>query len=470
MGQSLTLLKGGPPIDPDLLKRVIEADRKTINFVLTDPTMLEHGKNYTNQYTNVFAGALAFLALYPDVQLRKLLEQRMTQTSEVFQSPAGYFYEARGPDWGYNLGTHHSNLWMCWHYTRGTPLGRLLVEEERKYVDWLAYNAVRELDGSGYTLNRAIETRQQRAFLDTTSISRSNADQGQRLLASEVSLARAFAPTLQEINRDRTQQRSDLEKNWKNEESLVVGEFRAFSPYTFLHRDHVKWFPSDAERDSAVQQLPYLREREFIRQRMDSRERLVFTYVRRPAYYAIFNSGPHLTAQQRYGIGLIWDPTMGTVVQSQTGTDNAAWGTVLGQNKGVFEADSINAVLSVNGKPSAPVPGTRDLRVGILSVRYSFTDQGEKSIEFDDRVITVEVQHSGLFREQIPLLVGKNDSVKTEPGRVTLIRGNRTLTINFDAQARAETTGTTLTVGKRSVVVINLTARNSLRYRIEFQL
>jgi hypothetical protein len=467
MGQTLTLLHHGPPIDAKLHDRVIKADRKAIRVVLTDPALLAHGKNYTNQYTNVFAGGLAYLNLYPDPEITALLRRRIRETTDVFQSPVGYFYEARGADWGYNLGTHHSNLLMSWHYTRATPLGKILVAEERKFVEWLAYNAVREPDGSGFTLNRAIETRQRRPFLDAAELSRSQVDQGQRLIASEVPLARAFAPTRTEIARDLVQRRADLEQSWRRASDLPVGEFRAFSPYAFLHRSHVKWYPTEAQRTDATGLLPYQRPR-FIHQRMDDRERLVFTFVRQPGYYVAFNSGPKLTSQQRYGIGLIWEPEIGSVLQSQTGTTNAAWGTVLGQNQNVFEADTLNAEFSINGKIVSPLAGNRDLSPGILTIKYSFSDQGEKILTFGERELTVVIDHSAPFREQIPLLVGSDDKLKVAPGELTLVRGARVLSIKFDPEAQFEIIETGLKVGPRRVVTLSLQSRSSLTYRLTF--
>jgi len=467
MGQTLTLLRNAPSIDRALIDRVVEADLKAIYFVLTDPSFYKHGQDFTNQFTNVWAGGLAFLSLNRDPQLESLLRRRIDADTHIFQSPVGYFYEARGPDWGYNLGTHHSNLWMSWHYARGTGLGRILVDEEQKFVDWLAYNAVREPDGSGYTLNRGIETRQRRPFLDSVGINRSQEDQGQRLIASEVALARAFAPTQEEIKRERIRQRIELEKNWPPATNVQVGTFSSFSPYAFLHRSHVKWFPTEAQRSAAINLLPYLK-RSFIHQRMDQRERLIFTFVRQPVYYAIFNSGPHLTDQQRYGLGLLWHPEMGTLIQTQTGTSNAAWGTVLGQNATVYEADSLNVEFSVDGSAIISEAGNRDLPLGELTIKYDFPDQGEKILKFAGCQLTVQIQHSGPFREQIPLLVGENDVLKVNAGLVALTRGPRVFSITFDPQVRAETQETGLKVGPRRVVTLTVQTRNDLKYVLSF--
>jgi len=468
IGETLRLLRNGPPIDKLLLERVAKADRKSIHLVLTDPALYEHGKNFSNQFTNVWAGGLAYLALYPDAELRALLQKRIKLDSPIFQSPVGYFYEARGSDFGYNLGTHHSNLWMSWYYSRRTPLAPILVEEERKFVEWLAYNAVREPDGSGYALNRAIETRQRKPFLDSVGISRSLEEQGQRLLASEVVLARAFAPTREEVNRNRREQRAALEKNWPPKAELAVGGFNTFSPYAFLHRSQGKWFATDVQRQAAIHLLPYMSRQNFVHQRMDDRERLIFTFVRRPSYYAAFNSGPHLTAQQRYGLGLLWNPGFGTAIQSQTGSNNASWGTLLGQSQVPFEGDTLNVNFRMGMRQITPLPTNRDLGAGVLSVTYGFPDQGEKILTFGDSGVSVEIQRSGIIREQLPLLVGERDDLKVVGNEISLKRGARTFLIRLDPQTKAETIETDLRVDRRRVITLLLRSTNALKYTMAF--
>lgn len=469
MGQTLTLLReGGAPVDEKLLARTAAADRKAIHFVLTDANMYQHGKDFTNQYTNAWAGGLAYVKLYPDAEISTLLNQNIQKNSPVFQSRAGYFYEAGGPDWGYNLGTHHSNLAMAWHYTHGTALGKILAAEERSYVEWLAYNAVREPDGTGYVLNRAIETRQRKPSLDSEALITSQEAQGQRLLGSEVELARAFLPSREDINAVRAKRRAEIIKNWANYQELGVGTFSAFSPYAFLHRSHENFYPTKTQAAAAVKLLPYLNRRQFIHQRVDNRSQLTFTFVRQPSYYAIFNSGPHLTAQQRYGLGLVWRPETGTLVQSQTGTVETAWGTVLGERPNVYEAETLDPDFSIDGRVVTPEPGNRDLPAGTLTVKYRFSDQGEKVLVFEPNQIKVKVQHSGALRENIPLLVGKNDKLAVKDGEVQLTQGNKVFSIKFDKGIKAETVESKLTVGQRRVVTVVLKAQSDLSYQMSF--
>lgn len=192
------------------------------------------------------------------------------------QSPAGYFYEAGGPDLGYNLNTHHSNLHGAWHYTRGTERGEIFLREERGFADWLSYNAVP--DGAAWALNRGIETRQQHAAADFREMP----------MAERVPALRAFLPTTEEIAELAKRRKAEWRAKWPAVEPLTTGEFWSFSPCVFLHREQVQWFPTPPQREEARMLLPCLERKEFIHQRMDSRHPAMFTCVRRSAYLAAF--------------------------------------------------------------------------------------------------------------------------------------------------------------------------------------
>jgi len=279
---------------------------------------------------------------------------------------------------------------------------------------------------------------------------------------------RPFAPTREEVNQNRREQRAALEKNWPPKAELQVGTFSTFSPYAFLHRSHTRWFATEALRRAAIDLLPYLRQRRFVHQRMDERERLVFTFIRQPTYYATFNSGPHLTAQQRYGLGLIWNQDFGTAIQSQTGSNNAAWGTLLGQNQVPFEGDTLNVGFRIGTREVIPIGGNRDLGDGPLLIRYGFPDQGEKTITFGSSNISVDIQRSGTIREQIPLLVGPRDELKVEAQEIKLKHGAAMFLIRLNSETKVEPIETYLRVGQRRVVTLLLRSTNILRYSMSF--
>jgi len=456
MGESLRLLKTGPAIDPVILKNAIAADRKAIMAVLTIEDLYKHGKDYSNQYTNVWAGALAYLSLYPDAEINSRLIARIKQSANDFQSPAGFFYEAGGTDFGYNFNTHHSNLWMAYHYSRGTSLANEFTDEEKRYYSWICYNAVPEPGSINYTINRGIEMRQKA----TTTGSYFTAGP----LGEAVEGVRAFNMSSEEKKKALAEARKALEQNWPHVQPLATGAFSAFSPYAFLHRAHYQWYPSPQQKEAAVNNLPYIKSDRFIHQKMDSRNPTVFTYVRQPGYYACFNSGPLLKPQQRYGIGLLWHPKAGAFLQSQTDTDDAAWGTKPEGGR-LYEADTLDAVFSIDNKAINPTPGSHDLKAGILTVSYKLGATGKKSIVFRDQKIEVAVQQPGHFTEYIPLLLNGTDSVRIiAPGKVELEKPGGTIYILYDAAAKAALKETTLKSGLQRVMVLNIECSDKLGY------
>jgi hypothetical protein len=456
MGETLRLLKNGPAIDTAILQSAIAADRKTIMAVLTREELYESGKNFSNQFTNVWAGALAYLSLFPDTEIKSRLEARIKQSASDFQSPAGFFYEAGGTDFGYNFNTHHSNLWIAYHYSHGTPLASEFIEEEKRYYNWICYNVVPEPGTDIYTINRPIEMRQKA----TTLFSYFTATP----LGKAVAGVRAFEMNTTEKKRSIEEARKKLQQNWPNVAPLATGDFSAYSPYTFLHRALYQWYPSPQQKEAATKQLPYIKSQRFIHQKMDSRNPTVFTYVRQPGYYACFNSGPQLKPQQRYGMGLLWQPKAGSFLQSQTDTYDAAWGTASEGGK-LYEADTLDASFSINNKTITPVPGSHDLTTGALTVSYLLGTTGKKSIVFRDKTIEVAIQHPGHFTEYIPLLLNNTDEAGIiSPGRLALKKAGGTINIIYDANATAKLKETTLKSGQQKVMVLTIESSDKLNY------
>jgi hypothetical protein len=76
VSEALRLLKSGPPISDAIHRRAIDCCRKAVRATLFDPDLMSHGRSYSNQYTNIFAGGAAFLDLYPDAELSARLAER----------------------------------------------------------------------------------------------------------------------------------------------------------------------------------------------------------------------------------------------------------------------------------------------------------------------------------------------------------------------------------------------------------
>ena len=463
-GEVLRLLDSGPPIDAALHERVIETHRRSVMAVLRSEDMYEHGKDWANHYTNVWGGALAYLDLYPDPEMERLLRERFLSGMEDFQSPAGYFYEHRGPDFGFDIETEHSNHRMAWQYVRGTELEAAFLESVARWYDWLAYNAVLEPNGSGFALNHAIETR-----LTLPSYREDRATTyGETCapMAEEIPRARAFCESREDRRTRVARERRNLERIWPNLPPLRPGTGDAYSPYAFLHRSHASWHPTAAQKREARRQLPYIESERFTHQRVDDRFPFVATFVRRSPYYAAFASGEPFTPQQRYGLGLVWTPGYGAFFQSHSGSAEGAWGTRARGRDNVYETEVINPRYRIEGRSASVEAGARNLPPGTISLTYPLGNRGEKTITFHEDEIVVSVLHAGRFTEHVPLLVENIDDIVVREQEIRL-RDAEGISIVFD-NAAATVVESGVRVGPKRSATVMLRASGSLTYRIRF--
>lgn len=416
MSEALRLLKDGPPISSDIHRRTIEGCRKAVHAVLYDPDLLSHGRTYSNQYTNIFAGGAAFLSLYPDAELEARLRDRLQLIGTELQSPAGYMYEKDGPDLGYTLNTHHENLQMAYHYWRGTPLGDILLKEEGRFGEWLSYNLLPEPGRHFFVANRSIESRQKHAIfapIDTP-------------LADKCAIMRAFAtPPALRAEQIRAA-REKLERQWPQVDPLPVGEFGALTPYLFLQRAHYNWHPTDEQITEARKLCRPLAEQSFVEQRKDTRLPMIFTYVRRPRYYAAFASTTKpASEQERFGLTFIWTPEKGVLLQSQTSGAETAWGTSAGGalpvEAGGFAAEYLD---------------------GGSAVRYPLPGGGSKKVEFKTDRILVTVEQAGAIVERLPVFdpscVKSSATATTVPQNASPVPGKSFTVVELKGRDKLE--------------------------------
>jgi hypothetical protein len=153
----------------------------------------------------------------------------------------------------------------------------------------------------------------------------------------------------------------------------------------------------------------------------DERSETDYAFIRTPKYYATFNSGKIITEQQRYGLGLIWTPVLGTIFQSQSRTNEASWGTRAKDSLQVYEASNLN--------PETIFEGIEGESFKSSSVSYKLGGNGKKTINFDDNKIKVQVTYSGTFKEILPLIVSEDDSVLINDGQITIQTKNGAIKI-----------------------------------------
>lgn len=457
MSEALWRLKEAPAIDAAVLRRTIEANKAAIRATLTLPDLYKHGKAFTNQFGNVWGGGLSFFALYPDAELRAAWERRFHESRAAFQSPAGYYYEADGPDFGYTMSTHNYNSRQAWPFLRGTALEKPFLNKEAAWYEWLSYNATPEPDRTGYALNRGIESRQSHADFTTHDTP----------LAEFIPVARAYAESVEEKQARVVRERAALVANWPRVAPLEPGTMWTYSPYAFLMRRVQEWRPTTAQRDEARAQLPMLARDRFLHQRTDPRVGASFTFVRRPSYYACFAGGKTATKQQTYGLTLLWNPVLGAVLQSQSRSAETAWGVRQAGEEEPVESERIAVRYTVNGKSVKVSENPVDLPNGELSVRYAVGGGGEKTVTFGESNVTVSIRSSKAFVEQIPLLVPDGGRLNLIEGKATLQTQRGDVVIHFDPATKAKVAKSKVKMLSKTVEVVTLQAEGSLTYRIE---
>jgi hypothetical protein len=459
MGEALVLLEEGPGIDRDLLEALYDAQRRAIKKVLTSDLATYQGRQFSNQYGNVFSGVYAYLSLRDDAEIRSLLEECIRNVVPLFQSPAGYLYENNSVDFGYTLLTHHSNVHGAWHHGEVTGMDlEWLREETQLWAEWLAYNTVPSHDFSWFALNRAIESRQDRYGFEHAVAP----------FARDIPLMRAFVASEEEIVELDKQNRRKLLETWPKVDNFGQS-FWSFSPYAFLHRDHYEWFPSERQRAEARQELPYIASDRFTHQRVDDRRFLEVSFVRRPGYYAVFNVGESMSAVQTFGLGLLWHPEAGPALQAQTRMPEAAWGTRLEGARTTVESESLEVRYFIDKKEVFTEVGNRDLQSGDFEVHFRLNERNDKILRFEEDRILVLVNPGGGFVEQIPLLVHPGESPEIVDGSVRVRRGNRTLVIRPEGELSIRLKGTDREIGPDKVVVVEIEGARRLTYSLSFE-
>jgi hypothetical protein len=280
-----------------------------------------------------------------------------------------------------------------------------------------------------------------------------------------VELARAFVPNRDQARSAFKQTRAALEKDWPNVPGMREGDFRGFTPYAFLHRSLYHWLPTPKQQAAARAQLPYLRDGRYAHLRADDRHANIYLFVRRPNYYAAFNAGEELSDQQRFGLGLLWSPDAGALVQAQSASNDEVWGTKAAGHEAPYEAASFKAKIELGKDGVQPKPGRTDLGAGDLLVSYPLGETGHKTIRFDDDRIRVETDLPGTFTESVPLLTREPDQLRVEAQRVVLERNGRvSLTIELAPGATAELSKGRNSVGPYQVTTVKIASRDKLSY------
>ncbi|MFC7622828.1 hypothetical protein [Microlunatus sp. GCM10028923] len=363
---------------------------------------------FVNQPMAGLAGAGLALELDPDPDLRRLWLDRIDFITRYGQSPAGFFHEPRGMDIGYNLNVTPAELVEI---RAAVPAPGLVTAAER-FADWLGYNLVAEPDGAGFIANTAASARTTTYFLDAVTPDRQQRDLGSRLCA-EVPGLRPYFPA----DEERQQQRAAWRSATEPVPALERGDT---NPRIIVNVDLGETYPSRADRQAAIERLPYLRSSRWTELRYGDDDQQQYLFARRPGYYTLGFYGRRATTLVRSGLALLWHPAGGTFVHSGHNANDDCWGTYL-TGLGV-DANGDLAIRYYEGEiaadtelvGAAAVAGADEL---VLAWR---TGSGRVSVQArlgPDRLTKIiDVTQPGA--EQVPLLLRDDDQLTTPEGAV----------------------------------------------------
>jgi hypothetical protein len=471
VGRALYLLadvgEKGPQIERNVLTRAIGTYRKALYGGFTVSECWNNGRTMTNQYANFWGGALMYLQKWPDPEINTLFRNRLTQSIEEFQSPCGFMYEFNGPDWGYTLDTWLSDMWVAYNFAKGTDLQDVFVQQTSRWFDWVSYNALLEPGTDCYFLNMAIETRQKLSCYEAKSGDLS----GNKFVpqAEFAENARAFQLSREEMVTFKQDLYNSMISKYPNTNTFNEGDW-AYTPYNFVHLGMCMWQPTQAQKDEAIKNLPYMKNERFTEVRYDPRSKTAYTFYKKPSYYAIFNSGKIVEPSQRYGLGLVWNPNMGTTLMSQAWTDDAGYGTKAALDTQVYESKDLFPLIKANGKILNVDGPQQDLDADSLTFTYPLGNFGIKTVRMLEDKIAVSVQHSGSFTEILPLVVWPTD-VMTFSNSSIVVRNSKGATCTIQLSNSTGVTKKSYSSSDlkyKNCVVFEVNAFGKLDYEIKF--
>jgi len=289
-------------------------------------------------------------------------------------------------------------------------------------------------------------------------------------VAEKADNARAFMLSQDEVQDTIANIIIDMGENWPNIPELPQGRSHAYAPYDFLGRGLFAWHPNNAQKDASLGNVRFLYENRFIHQRKCPTNDMTFTYVKRPSYYAAFNSGNIQQSAQCFGLGIVWSAHAGSLIGSIRDDNNRVWGTKKDGNPKVYEGSDFYPGFKTDGNTVYVKDGNHDLSDGVLTVEYPLDSSGDKLISFKEDAISVAISHSGGFKEYFPILKKPGDSINIGSGIIEHIRDNVVIqTITFEPASNSVThAGYSLNFGDKELAVYHISASESLNYTIQF--
>ena len=462
------IIDSGLPFDAAILEASRVSLRRALLALFTRSDMRNAAKQYSNQFSGAVHAALIYLENWPDAQLDAAFIAALNASAVQDQSPAGFWYEQGGPDFGYS-GVHENNFRIALSRLRyRADLLPVVVADDVELNDWLAANYVPQpgVTTRTFLVNAGVDTRTSYSYLTPAP----------RPLSEFVPQSRSFSYTEAEYAAYLITRRSQVQGQFGGWGALNTNSSSSYTP-GFVH-DAVTnldvWNPTAAQRAVADTALPCFSTNSFNRQYQDPLP-TSYTFVKRPQYYAAVTTGSIRISRQAYGLGLLWNPVFGIALQSVAGTlsgNNWVFGTKRSGMTSTYETATIPATTTAGGGTVTPVNGVRTLASGDVSITYNLaasgTTYGQKTITLGPSLVNVSLTHSGGFTENLPLAHASDATLNTTSNRVVLRRPN-----GSSATLEILSPGATIGVGGLSSLatglvrrLVSITASGNLAYRL----
>ncbi|WP_163541756.1 hypothetical protein [Occultella kanbiaonis] len=428
---------------PGMLPR-IEAALRAAAVWLTDRSKPHWTRPvpYTNQVVAGLVGVANAAEALGDPSIAASADECWTELLEHSITPAGHSMEPAGYDNGYSFTVALPDLADA--AQTGVPQA---VEMARSMMGFVSLAAVWEPDRAGWVHWAAICVRNT-AFASSVQPSevKDRSALGRALLG-ELPVIGAFHPTDVEILAAR--------QAWAADPSAVVPlEKKGTSPRTWMHGSRAPLGLTVAQREAAIEALPYHASERFTEVRQAGSFDLDYLFVRRPSYYLTAalghrdgHGGPY--RRLRMGPGLLWHPTMGTLALVLNNHTDDSWGHFPDASEiAVVEVDATYYSAPERGGTVLTAPEVNAV-TGDFSVAYLDAAIGtDTDMSFQDHAFTQRIRTPEPGRALVPLLVQPGDVLTFSDGTVvrsgdavdltgvtglTLARNGATFEIAFDS-------------------------------------
>lgn len=476
--QAIDMIRdSGLPFDETVMENARVSLRRALMALFTRADMRAHARSWSNQFSGAFHAALIYLENWPDAELDAAFVQAVNDSAAQDQSPAGFWYEQDGPDFGYS-GVHDNNLRVAWPRLKNrADLAPIIIDDEVKWNDWLAANFVLQPDRATNTFfcGAGLNTRTSHSFQTPRS----------RPIAEFATNSRAFALTDTEHAASLAAKRTSEQARFGNYGTLSVPNGYSYIPGFVFDAAPPggvplnNWHPTAAQRDVALAALPSRGTNTVNRlfhNPTPSSGAFTLGAARRADYYATFAVGNRRVPRQVYGLNLLWHPAFGLALQpvaNAISNNPFQWGTSRGTNTPVtYETANLPGTIRSGSNTITPGAGVTNLPNGDLSFSYALTSGGtnfgQKSVTLGASNVSVVLTHTNVFTEVLPLACASDAVISNSPTRVVLTRPNgATFLLQLNSAGGSINTGSTASLtGGMVRRVVTITATNSLSYTL----